>query len=152
MNRPRTQNRPGFTLLETISVLVILGVLAAVAVAAMTSNDTVKSAAEIQTLKGHLRFAQYKSMSDTVPWGLDIQAGSYTLLRDGADASIYLPGEDSNTHTFPESLTLSGDLGIYSFDLRGIPYRGGTKLASDASLSLPDAPAVTITRETGFIP
>ncbi|MFH1137057.1 MAG: prepilin-type N-terminal cleavage/methylation domain-containing protein [Pseudomonadota bacterium] len=152
MNTSRTKNNRGFTLLETISVLVILGVLTAVALAAMSSSDTVQPVVEIQILKGHLRFAQAKAMSDVVAWGLEIQSGSYTLLRDWTDAAINLPGEDSNTHDLAGSLSLGGDLGIYTFDSRGIPSRNGSELTANASLSLDGAPSITITRETGFIP
>ena len=145
------RTRQGFTLIEIISVLAVLGVLAAVA-AVTVSSDAVQPAAEAQTLKSHLRFAQLKAMSDTSTWGLSIQSGSYTLIKNGSSAAINLPGEDSNSHTLDSDVTLGGSTGTITFDSRGIPYRNGTKLPSNISISVEGASSVTITRETGFIP
>jgi len=56
------KTQDGFTLIEIISVLVVLGLLVAVVVSRMTNYDTeVRMGTDV--LKEHLRYAQTKAMN-----------------------------------------------------------------------------------------
>lgn len=149
--KPRQQltkgNACGFTFIEIIAVLLLLGILAAIAISKSSSTDAYSTFSEAAILKGHLRFAQLKAMSDvSTTWGLQVTSTSYTLQTNGAAAAISLPGEESNTHTF-SSVTASAQ--AITFDDWGSP--GATTL--NVALTGGDSSqTITVTRNTGFIP
>ena len=65
-------NNHGFTLVEIISVLVIIAIVSGVMVSRMGSDQSDLYSIE-SLLKGHIRYAQSKSMqSDTSVWGIRI--------------------------------------------------------------------------------
>jgi len=142
------RKRGGFTLIEVAAVLVILGILAAVAVARLTSTASYSVISEAEILKTHFRFAQMKALSDVnATWGIAVAAGSYTLQNNGAEAAIILPGAESATHSFPSGVSSTAQ--TITFDTWGSP--------GDADLTLTlsgggESATITITRNTGFIP
>lgn len=150
-NKRVLQNESGFTLIEIIAVLVILGILAAVAVSRMNFNNADLSAMEA-SLKSHLRYSQSKAMhSDTMVWGTRINSSTdrYWLfyspyevscawadnrvLPPGADASDVLDTKD-RIRTSKVSVDISGILiGTSStnrltlvFDEMGVPFTAVT--------------------------
>lgn len=164
----RLRQNNGFTLIEAIAVLVIIAIVSAVVVVRGMSTEDVNLQVEADTLKSHLRYAQYLAMNDTditnpapvtpilVKWGIQINGQSYTLVRnlngDGAafDSPYILPNESSATHSVaPFTATVVNIL----FDEWGIPYIASAKLSTDATITLTPGPkSFTITAETGFIP
>jgi MSHA pilin protein MshC len=136
------RNAHGFTLIEIIAVLVIIGIMSAVAVTIFSSLDKYKLISEVEILKTHLRYAQSRAMSDTVSWGIVLNGNRYTLLRDNA-ATSNLPNENSNTHYLQEGVTVSGD--DVTFDTWGSP-------GIQATITVGGSKTVTITANTGFIP
>lgn len=140
----------GFSLMETIAVLVILAVVSAVIMSRVMATDQVKLQAEVNTLKGHLRFAQYRAMNDIYPtkWGINVGTGSYALIRnlsgDGItfDNPFHLPNESSETHSFPPPITATAYTVL--FDEWGSPTITGSPNIGGQS--------ITITANTGFIP
>jgi MSHA pilin protein MshC len=110
-HKKASDNR-GFTLIEVIAVLIILGIIAAVAVSRVMSNqnDLIPQA---DIVKSHLRFAQLKALASdvqddgtAVTWGIDFTGTTYTLQNNGVTASINLPGDDGKIHTFPSGVTI----------------------------------------------
>src|SRR3990172_875443 len=88
--RDRLKNDKGFTLIEVIAALIIIAILTAVVISRGTGIDTVNLHAEVDTLKGHLRYAQYLAMNDIssttgyatpTKWGIDIGTNSYELVK-----------------------------------------------------------------------
>jgi len=147
------QRNKGFTLIEVIAVLAIMGIVAAVVVSRMTGTHEYSLAAEADTLKGHLRYAQYRAMSDDALWKVSITSSAYTLQRD-MKAICNLPNENSGTHTLPTGVSLSGS--SVNFDDWGSPVdASGTPNATNLTLTLSsggESRTITITRNTGFIP
>lgn len=148
--KDRCRNNKGFTMIEVIAVLIILGIVAAVAMSRGTGTDEAKLQAEVNTLKGHLRYAQSLAMNDissdaTSPtkWGIIINGSSYTLIKDvnGTQTSPFdLPGESSAIHTS----TISGaGTGTVLFNEWGSPSVTSVTFAGQT---------ITITPDTGFIP
>ena len=140
----------GFTLIEAIAVLVLMGILGAVVVSSYSSTEINALVAEEATLKGHLRFAQLRAMNDNASWGIALSPGAYTLQKDAAPAPLVLPGEDSATHTLPAGISITLGAGTtVSFDQWGSP--GPANIAVTLS-SGTDARTIPITANTGFIP
>ncbi|MCX5831476.1 MAG: prepilin-type N-terminal cleavage/methylation domain-containing protein [Deltaproteobacteria bacterium] len=120
----KTSDNKGFTLIEIIAVLIILGIMAAVAVSRMGSNSS-DLIPQTDILKTHLRFAQLKALSDdtSTSWGIVFTTNSsYTLTNivpTGTAATINLPSEDSPTHTFASGVTCTTT--TVAFDSWGSP-------------------------------
>ncbi len=151
------QKKSGFTTLEVIAVLIVLGILAAVAAAAF-SNINADVISDFEKVKSHLRYAQSKSMaSSNVRWGIQFSGSTYSLFGDtNGDGAIVaserfvLPGEDS-VNAILASLTATT---IIAFDWWGGPHNDvgcTSNPANDYSFAL-GSKTITITPETGFIP
>lgn len=143
----------GFTLVEVVAVLVMLGILAAVFVSRVRapSYDVVVQA---ELLKTHLRFSQFKALSDidgqaVTSWGMSFSANSYTLRRNGANAPVNLPGESSPTHSLGSKVSFSSVPGEITFNEWGSP--GGTSITITLAQGS-RTQTVTVTRNTGYIP
>jgi MSHA pilin protein MshC len=137
MNRSES----GFTLVEVITVILLIAVVGAVAIMSGTSGNTDTSARSDQ-LKTHLRYAQSRAMNSDMGWGVQFVGTAYTLYRlDGAGVktSVAFPGESGTTVSLPVSIT-----GIVQFDSWGRP--------SGLSTLILGASTITITPDTGFIP
>ena len=140
--------RNGFTTIEVISILVILGILSAVAISKVASTATYSLVAEADVLRMHLRYAQYRALSDDVSWGMSFTGNTYTLLR-GATATYNLPNDSSATHTLANGISFSPTPGGVSFDEWGSP---GTADITITLSSSGGSQSIPITKNTGFIP
>jgi prepilin-type N-terminal cleavage/methylation domain-containing protein len=149
----RLGNNRGFTLIEIIAVLVILAIISAVAISRGTGTDTASLQAEVDTLKGYLRYAQSLAMNDISPvkWGINLNVGTnaegkytYQLVKDPLGTSVFtspysLPNESGSIHAVSKPFTASGTV---LFDEWGRPTGSATI----------GGQSITITAETGFIP
>jgi len=147
----------GFTAIEIIAVMVIIGVVAAVVVSRMMSPSSFGVVSEADILKGHLRYAQYRAMSHTEKWGISFSTDSYSL-DPPTDTPSNLPNEDSSTHKLSSRITVSSSEesgGTVYFNEWGNPVTGSGSLLPETTISLNDGSntrTVTITQNTGFIP
>lgn len=147
----------GFTLIEVIAIIVIIGVVAAVVISRMTSTSSFSVVSEAEILKGHLRYAQYRAMSHTETWGINFSANGYSLLYNKAATTSKLPNEDSSTHALTSGITITTGAGsAVHFNEWGNPVDdAGVLLTADKTITLSDGSAtrsITITQNTGFIP
>lgn len=152
------KNSRGFSVMEIITVLLVLGIISAVAVTRITSTKIYTVVAEMDILKTNLRYAQFRALSDAdntsadytvnnATWGIKLSGNTYILQHNGADATTKFPGDDSNTHTLPSGITISGS--SVTFDVWGSPG------VSDITITVTDGTSpqiITVTRKTGFIP
>ncbi len=149
------RNNHGFTLIELISALLIMGIVAAVVVSRVgTSNNEV--IAQIEVVKSHLRYAQSRAMNSDLVWGIRFNGSSYWLFKDGDISNkVTFPAEDSDTVTLPSGMSVGTE--IVSLDSWGKPYTdaAGTSLQSGdrTIVFLPSLTnhAIIITKNTGFI-
>ena len=170
------KTQDGFTLIEIISVLVVLGILTVVAVSRMTNYDIeVRTGAD--ALKAHLCYAQTVAMNyspnageDTV-WGIKSNDGTSYWLFKGTSINDphFLPDDskyvasDGKINLTAKKIKLNAGFTIY-YDNHGIPYTaytdstptGNTPLAGDLTIvvtPLSGSPSqnITITPLTGFI-
>ncbi|MFH1005943.1 MAG: type II secretion system protein [Candidatus Latescibacterota bacterium] len=151
-------NARGFTMIEVISVILVIAILTVVFISATTSTAVYTLKSQTDVIKTHLRYAQTRAMNSSVLWGINFAGGSYTLITNGAIPSpVMLPGEDSNVVTLPSGVATT--TGIVTFNDWGKPYTdaaGTTPQNGDrditVSLSGATSEKITITRNTGFIP
>lgn len=147
------KNEDGFTLLEIIAVLVIVGILSAVAVSrALNVGPELITGAD--TLKMHLRYAQTMAMNSNptatgvpVIWGISGNANSYWLFQGTNTGNIKVLPEDAayvradKTINLPaKKISLNGIFTVL-FDDRGIPYTAYT----DATTNTPLVNNMTLT-------
>jgi prepilin-type N-terminal cleavage/methylation domain-containing protein len=162
--------RPGFTLFEVITVLVLMGVVAGFVVARNSLSDA-DLINEAETLKSRLRYAQYLSLAgnDTSRWGVRLNAGAYTLVRvySGGSQDLTFPQETALGYTLPPAsgVTITqvskagGDLAlpaVISFDQYGRPHdTWGSSGSDNVTITLKQGDStqtVTLLGVTGFVP
>lgn len=137
----------GFTLVEIIATLIILGILAAVAIPRFTdANSSV--IVDVQNLKSCLRKTQTRSLADAYTttagdsnWSLEISANSAIIKRAGVT---------KDTCSF-NSTSISG--GPIYFDNRGRPVNSsGQVLTSTTSFTVPGyGNPIIVIPVTGFV-
>lgn len=144
----------GFTIIEMIAILLIIGVLSAVAISKVSATDTYSLTSEVETLKAHLRFAQARAMSHEDSWGISLATDSYTLLKNGTTAPYKLPNENSATHTFQNGVSKTSGATIVVFDKWGRPVDTlGNPVTDPIPITLSGSHTITftVTKNTGFI-
>ena len=144
-----SDNSNGFTIIEIISVLIIIGILSAVVISRMTSTDVYNVISESETLKTQLRHAQIRAMSHSESWGISMTGSSYTLNKNGSTAPVNLPNENSASHTLTNGVTITTGNQVIAFDDLGSP--GNADINIILSKQGNNSRTITITRKTGFI-
>jgi len=148
----------GFTMVEIIAVLLIIGILSAVIVSRMASSSSSNARVYAEQIKSHLRYAQTRSMNSNAVWGIHFStASTYSLFRNGnTNDRVTIQGESADTITLPAGMTVS--TGIVSFDSWGTPYTdaAGASLQSGTRVIAVSHEGSTeniaITPNTGFVP
>jgi len=150
----KRNNERGFTMLEVIAILIVLGIIVAVAVGRYMSQQAYESIPQTEIFKSHLRYAEQLSINgdSTNTYGIQIGAGtaSYTLTQNGVASGRWLPGESGNTHNFATGVTLTGVNAnqIINFDQWGSP---GSNSITINVIKGSVTNTFTITKNTGFI-
>mgnify|MGYP001335431434 FL=1 len=148
--------KDGFTMIEVIAVLVIMGILSAVVAVKMSNTSAIDLASQVEAVKGHLRYAQTRAMnSNLVAWGINFNSTTSYYLFQGAGSAtpVQLPGEDSATISLTakkSGLTITPVR--VTFNEFGSPCdASGTPLTADVTVTTSGG-TITITKNTGFIP
>ena len=64
------RNQSGFTLIEVVAVLIIIGIVAAVAMTRATSTRDYDIISQVEAVKAHLRLAQFRATSSNSAHGV----------------------------------------------------------------------------------
>jgi prepilin-type N-terminal cleavage/methylation domain-containing protein len=158
----------GFTIVEMIVVLLLMGILAATVLGRGVSTGTLDLNSATEKLRNQIRYAQAQAMkrSDTV-WGVKSSGSEYWVFRntnpDIPANEFRVPGGDYPATGNRISETNLGaaatDFTIF-FDRIGKPYTAytsptvNTALSSSLTITLSsgsESRAIRITPETGFV-
>lgn len=155
--RPGLQRVRGFTVIEVVTVLVILGIVTALVVSRVNFQRGGLNA-RLSEIRSQLRYLQLESMKQNIPMGLGCDGTNYWAYFTANSTKFSLPAETQTNITLSSKSMTMGSF-YYSFDANGVPYTGSgatpTKLSSAASISITVDGAtgtLTLTPETGFVP
>jgi prepilin-type N-terminal cleavage/methylation domain-containing protein len=142
----------GFTMIEIIAVLLIIGILTVVAVAWMWSSQSNSDlTSQVDVVKNHLRYAQIRAMNTDTVWGINFNSTTTYYLFQGAGSTtpINIPGEQGaivDLVAKKSKLTITPPTGgSVTFDSYGSPGSATITIATNGG-------NITVTENTGFIP
>ncbi len=166
----RSRMNGGFTLIELIAVMVLIAILAATSIPALTSISQTRAAAAAVDLQRSMTFARQNAVSTgTRTWVVfDVGANSWSILKENpltpgrAGASLiidpahgqdYVEILDSDTTAGVNLLSATFDAGSeIGFDWLGRPLNASENdLAAAGAVMLTGNHLVTVEAETGHI-
>jgi prepilin-type N-terminal cleavage/methylation domain-containing protein len=143
----------GFTMIEVVATLLIIGIISAVAVTRITGTSESDLSSQVEVVKNHLRYAQIRAMNTDTAWGIFFTGPTpttyYLFQGTGSTTPIPLPGEENatvNLTTKKSKLAITPPTGgRVTFDSYGSPGSATITIATTGG-------AITVTQNTGFIP
>ena len=157
------RNNHGFTFVEMIVVLVLMGIIAAGVLVRSMDTDQIDRAAQVAKIRNHIRYAQAMALkrSDKI-WGIKCDGSDAYWFFEGTDpddsaSQLPLPGEINSQILLADiNVTMSG-FELY-FDKYGRPYTAYTDETLNTPVSTGNPLSITIsgvtlsvTPETGLI-
>lgn len=155
----RRGRRSGFSLLELVTVLAIVGILAVVVAPRITATQGITLSAATAQLAANIRYTQSLAMSRGQRYRINFAANSYQITDVGG-APIVQPLTASTAPIAIAPATLSGynpplTGGYVAFDGKGTPYIDpATPLAGTAIITITsgaDVASILIAPETGHV-
>ncbi len=144
-------NHQGFTMIEVIAVLVIMGILAVVAAVKMSNTSDYDLGSQVEVVKNHLRYAQIRAMNTDSIWGINFTSATtyYLFQGTGSTTPVIIPGEENATVNLVSKktkLTVTPPAGgRITFDQYGSPGAATITINTNGG-------TITLTQNTGFIP
>ena len=92
--RKHTGKRRGFTLLEIIAVLIILGLITVTAMMVMDDTDY-NLLSQAQAIRQNIRYAQSMAMKTGTMWGVRSDAASYWAFEGDVNTVRTFPGQET---------------------------------------------------------
>lgn len=167
--RPCRRRRAGFTLVELVTVLVLLGILSAVAAARIATMDEMRARVAVNVLQRDLAFVRERAINTGLTHWVAINTGTHTYtveleptpgagfaartaLTDPATGrafSVAFNTGDFAGVTFTSTNLQSNPIG---FNRLGRPVNtSGTVVNGDSTATLTGGRTLTITGSTGAI-
>jgi len=156
------RNNHGFTLIEIVTVLVLMSIIATGVLVASMNTDQIDLTAQVAKIRNHIRYAQAMALKRSDKnWGIKCDGSDAYWFFEGTNpddsaSQLPLPGEISSQILFADiNVTMNG-FELY-FDNYGRPY---TDLTPITPVSIPlsitisggsGSVTLSVTPETGLI-
>ena len=152
----RKHGKLGFTLIEIIIILLVIGITASYAASKIISSDA-DIIAETDQLRTYLRYAQNLSFTNNAnDWRVTFSGSTYTLQKSpgGADTwvDVVWPNENAPGHDSGFSISLANGTIIAFDELGSAGPSGGRPDGNSITIgSGGKSRTIVITPNTGFI-
>jgi MSHA pilin protein MshC len=150
------QGPRGYTLVELVLVIVIAGILAAVAVPHFFDNQVFSQRGYADELAGALRAAQKAAVASDCPTEVAVTAGSYIVQQQAAAGNTCNPND--NTWSTPvialDGAAVQGTApaGVTASPTGSFVFTGSGALSASPATSLAVGPqTISIDATTGFV-
>ena len=141
--------RNGFTLIEIVSVLVVLGVLAYLGISAFRGNDEITAYAERDRLLSQLVYARAQGMAMGGGQCVTIDTNKVSFFMKDYTPSASIQSTPPATFCFDAAGSVCGEDSLGNPNDTGILYC--TASASDQTFSFGGGITLTLFAETGFV-
>ena len=153
-------NSKGFSLIEIISVLLILGILSAILIGRYMSTSSFDSQSQASVIKNNIRYAQSRAIKLGDPtnpatvWGIKSEGNEYWLFPgpdpdDPANLNrAFLPTENTKKVNLATRKVVLSAFTVF-FDYRGKPYTAYTSDTTNTPVSAGNPLVITVTPASG---
>jgi len=166
-------NRKGFTLIELVMVIILIGIISVFAAPMLSNISTMKAGAFTDKLRANIRYAQNLAMSQNRRYRVYFNAApspnpGYAVVNDLNGNGVW--GEAGEVAPDPAgsgNLSIALNAGQYAgitfssvgfsgnyveFDSFGVPYDSGGVLTVNKNVTVsPGGTTVTVTANTGAV-
>lgn len=153
-------NQHGFTLVELIVTIVIIGILAVVVAPRFTDGDVFQSRGFADQVQASLRYAQKAAIAQRrnvcvafTASTIAVSAASISGADEACDTNLKSPtGQSAYLITAPSDITFSAIPAGFKFDSLGRPWVGASSVGTSGVIVVGSISSViTVETETGYV-
>ena len=160
-HRAGLRNSRGFTMVEVIAVLIVIGIMTGVAAVTLFSTDDYATKSQLVMVEAHLRYSQGRAIHSDSAWGINFAGtrshdgrtySNYWLFTDGDDTTpVRFQVEDDSRNVVVFS---DGSVGVWPLVISTTATVEFNEWGSPGSTNVTistDAGNIVVTKNTGYI-